>query len=487
MKRIVILVLIGGIILSTLELAGAQEKKFKGVTIRYASETCMAPPAKQFREKWEQITGGKVLITTYPYTTLYEKFMTMFSAGVSQYDAIMLPGFWIGTFVGNNFLRDIGSWVLQDKDLNWDEIPPSLQKFAMWEGKTYAIPGDGDTHLLFYRRDLINNPEYQMKFKAAYGYDLAPPKTWKQYREIAEFATGWDWDGDGEVEYGITEIRRKESEAVWTYLSKAAPYTSIPGEKGGLFFDPRDMTPLINSPGHVEALKEYVAIQKYGPPGIVSFISADMRDAMALGRAALTVDWGDTAQDCATRPDSVVKGKIGYAVNPGSEKAWSYVNQKWVNFPDINEAPYLAYGGNVYAVPTTAKHADAGYSFISFLANSDNSLIQCTTPQTAIQPFRKSHYVRLSEWYKAGFIHPDEYLKVYQETFAHPNSISELRIPAVPLYLEVLDAQIALAAVGHKTPQEALDYVAAEWEKITNEYGREKQLELYRKDVGYSE
>ena len=48
----------------------------------------------------------------------------------------------------------------------------------------------------------MENPEYQAKFKAKYGYDLAPPKAWKEVRDTAEFFNGWDWDGDGRKEYG---------------------------------------------------------------------------------------------------------------------------------------------------------------------------------------------------------------------------------------------------------------------------------------------
>ena len=50
---------------------------------------------------------------------------------------------------------------------------------------------------LYYRRDAMENPEYQAKFKVKYGYDLALPKTWKEVQDTAEFFNGWDWDGDG--------------------------------------------------------------------------------------------------------------------------------------------------------------------------------------------------------------------------------------------------------------------------------------------------
>ena len=38
---------------------------------------------------------------------------------------------------------------------------------------------------------------------------------------------------------------------------------------------------------------------------------------------------------------------------------------------------------------------------------------------------------------------------------------------------------------GRKTPAQALDDVAAAWERITDRLGRERQLELYRAAIGY--
>ena len=57
----------------------------------------------------------------------------------------------------------------------------------VWNGKVLSQTMDGDVHTYTYRIDLFENPDNQKAFKAKYGYDLAPPKTWKQYLDIAEF------------------------------------------------------------------------------------------------------------------------------------------------------------------------------------------------------------------------------------------------------------------------------------------------------------
>jgi multiple sugar transport system substrate-binding protein len=45
------------------------------------------------------------------------------------------------------------------------------------DGTVYGLPDDGDVFILYYRTDLFDDPENQAEFKAAHGYDLAPPET----------------------------------------------------------------------------------------------------------------------------------------------------------------------------------------------------------------------------------------------------------------------------------------------------------------------
>lgn len=42
-----------------------------------------------------------------------------------------------------------------------------------------------------------------MCFKKKYKYDLVLLVIWKVYCDIVEFFIGWDWNGDGKLDYGI--------------------------------------------------------------------------------------------------------------------------------------------------------------------------------------------------------------------------------------------------------------------------------------------
>lgn len=51
-------------------------------------------------------------------------------------------------------------------------------------------------------------------------------------------------------------------------------------------------------------------------------------------------------------------------------------------------------------------------------------------------------------------------------------------------YTEVLEIELSKALAGQTMPQQALDTVAAEWNRLTDEFGREQQLTAYRASMG---
>jgi hypothetical protein len=55
----------------------------------------------------------------------------------------------------------------------------------------YQYPVDGDRHYLKYRKDVIDNPEMQKKYKADTGKELRVPRTWKEYGEMAKYFNDW--------------------------------------------------------------------------------------------------------------------------------------------------------------------------------------------------------------------------------------------------------------------------------------------------------
>jgi len=277
---------------------------------------------------------------------------------------------------------------------------------------------------------------------------------------------------------------RKGDQGYWTFFSRSAAYTSIPGQAQGLFFDPETMKPLINDPGHVQALEDWIKMIEVGVPGMINMDSGEIRGVYAAGEAAMAIDWGDIGVIADTDPGSTVKGKVGYSILPGTTKTWDYVKKTWVDFSEVNHAPYLAFGGWLGAIDAKSNNVEAAYDFLSYLGSPENSYICVTTPETGFNPYRKTHFEKLAGWYGYGFVHPEDYLSAIQATIAHPNVQPDIRIPGAFRYFEAIDAQLSMALAGAKTAKQALDDAAKEWEAITEDLGKEKQLKNYRASLG---
>ncbi len=115
-------------------------------------------------------------------------------------------------------------------------------------------------HMLNLRADLLDSPEEQAAFEAKYGYPLAAPVTWAQYRDQAEFFTRPD-----QGMYGTAEAYRRGGQQFWYFFSHAASYTNNPNNPGSMFFDPETMDAQINNAGWLRALEEYKAFLAFNP------------------------------------------------------------------------------------------------------------------------------------------------------------------------------------------------------------------------------
>src|SRR4029077_1956918 len=88
-------------------------------------------------------------------------------------------------------------------------FPNWWRELSAYGTNTYGYPFTSLTTFLCYRKDLIDDPLNQSKFKAHYHRDLKPPTTWTEYMQVAEFFTRPD-----EHFYG-TYIQGKKGLALW--------------------------------------------------------------------------------------------------------------------------------------------------------------------------------------------------------------------------------------------------------------------------------
>lgn len=356
----------------TLEEASAP---YKGTEIKaifldrpgYAAAIKLLP---QFEEK----TGIKVSYETIPYENSRERQVLNFTSG-EQLDVVLTDVVWIGEFAGNGWLEPIKTFTedtrLADPDLKLDGFfPILLESFGSWDNKTYGLPFDNYSGLLFYNKCMLKDA----------GFDK-PPATWDELLKV--YAPKLTDKSKDRYAYAL-QSRRGETQSADSFMRFLWPF-------GGSLLDANFKSNL-NSKASQEGLQFRQDLMKFMPPGIVDYDHNEAVNALAQGKVAMITEWSafystlaDPAKskitDClavATEPKGPAGlkpalGGFSLGVNAHSDdkqKAAAWLFIQWVT-SEAMAKPYLEAGGvsgrmSVYKDPDVQKK----YPFVQPMVTS---------------------------------------------------------------------------------------------------------------------
>lgn len=470
---------------------------YEGVTLNVLANTgpFIIGPVYQHAPDFEARTGAKITASEVPFGELFPKLQQLAATQSAEFDLLLIPNTWMADLAEIGYIIPLDPFInadLDDPELAWDDVPDGLKRKNSWGGRVYSIIVDNDNHSLFYRKDILGDAKWQEEYKKETGQDLPnPPATIDELLAVAKFFKGKDWAGDGNPDQHnsfVTSITRG-NQAFWYAYSWFAAYGVVPTDKAsapGIFlFNPEDMTPLVNNPGYVKAIEKYKEmVDCCIRPGKDS-VRGDVINEMINGTTLMALDWGDIGPSSVGK-DSVVKGKIGFAMAPGSKEYYDWQTDKWVETDEVKYSPAHAFNGWAWMITRTSKNPQAAWDAIKFNASPEISAQDVASPDSGDQPWRISHAENLAPWVEAGWDEADAkaYVESIVATTDHPNAVFDLRIPGAARYQEAVELQLTRALAGEITPQEAMDQAAEEMEKITEEIGREKQILAYKAHLG---
>jgi multiple sugar transport system substrate-binding protein len=239
------------------------------------------------------------------------------------------------------------------------------------------------------------------------------------------------------------------------------------------------------NPGWVRGLEEYIKASKFAPPNALNFSFGEVNAAMAGGQVAESIGWGDTGVIAADPKQSQIPGKVGSSALPSSTEVWNYKTKQWDKFDQPVPTSFMAFGGWQIAVPQASKNQEAAWDFVGLLSDPDISGKAAITGGSGVNPYRLSHVENLALWSDLfSEREAKEYLGAQLESMNAENVALDMRLAGYFSYTEVLEIELSKALAGQVTPQQALDTVAAEWNRLTDEFGRDAQLAAYRASMG---
>lgn len=461
----VALILVGGLLLSGANVALAEPPSaehlygwYPGVTLTVAVLSGVHPvPWKDAAKDFKNLTDVDIEVVEFSFSAIYDKFMTEAVSHSGAFDIMEVCNMWVPDFKAGNFILPLDDYIAK-WDPNLEDIAEPVKKLMKYGESYWSILLDGDVFLLHSRKDLFENPTLKSEFKTKYGYELKPPETWDQYRDMAEFFTR-DTDGDGQIDLWGNVLMLMRVHVPFTFVQLLRSY-------GVDYFDPETMEPQINTPRAVEALEMLKELVEYMPPGARGWGYTEVRDAWLRGDVALMLQWNELAYELLE--DSKVKGKTGYGLIPGT-----IIDGK------LHRASLQAWGWTG-VISADSRNKEAAYQFLRYV----------TSPQIMANVFHRG-YFGYEPWRESEFTNPrligftaasPMWLKAIGDNMAV--GVPDLHIPGGFGYYDVLAIEVGEVLAGKKSAKEGLDAAAKEWNKITEKRGVKAQKEAYREMLG---
>ncbi|MEM6383625.1 MAG: twin-arginine translocation signal domain-containing protein [Pseudomonadota bacterium] len=444
-----------------------------------------------FLRSWEEYTGATINWIDLAQADYNARLQQSIATGTVDFDIIEMGAPFEGDTAGRGLLNEMPDWVAELIDMD-DYVDYLKAPVGTWDGKTYRISIDGDCHTFAYRTDYYESEELAEAWASeGDGSAWEQPTTWEMVNAHSKFLAGKTDPLTGLDAHGYLDPLKGWGGFGFYFLeNRAAPYVKHPDDPAWLF-DPETMAPRVNNPGWVQAIQDvmdlintpgaYPADQINADPGTTAF------QQFLAGTGGMLNWWGDVGSSARTSDTSVVGDVVGFDINPGSQRVYNASAGAWEDTPNV--APNNAYIGWGIYVTNRVEGDDlkrkAAWSAAAHLGGKDLSLWASAYP-SGFQPYRNSHF-QFEEWEEAGYdrAYVEDYLGSNSDSYNHPNAAIEPRIPGIFQYYSVAEDELAKGFAGeYGSAQETADAIAAAWERITDQIGRESQIALYRASLG---
>lgn len=285
---------------------------------------------------------------------IYQKTVIDLRTGTGSYDVILIDDPKALQFQMANWLVNLDD-VYKKAGLKVDpDFFPNLVELcrlpATSKGKLYSLPFIGNVSLFSYRTDLFAK------------YNLKEPKTWDDVLAAAKKIQA----GEGEAVNGVVFRGVKGNPIVTAFLPMFWSF-------GGEIFDAKG-NPIVNSPAGIKALKYFLELAKYAPKGTPMNNTAQVRDTLLAGGAAITPEvWPAWLASLNDPAKSKVVGQVKVMAHPSGVKP---------------SAPML--GIWHVALPVAGKNQDAAFQFLQFLTSAPTQKLMAM--KAGLPPSRASVY-----------------------------------------------------------------------------------------------
>lgn len=248
--------------------------------------------------EFEKQTGIKVNYEIVPYENTREKEVLNFNSQ-GDLSIALIDLVWIGEFAENKWILPIDTFAkdtaITDPNLNLKGFfPLLLDAFGSWGGKTYGLPFDNYSGLLFYNKCMLKDAGFEK-----------PPATWDELANV--YAPKLTNPGKKQYGYALQSLRG-ETQSADSFMRMLWP-------AGGSLLD-KTFHSNLGSKESQAGLQFRQNLMKSMPPGVVSWDHAEAVNAFAQNQVAMITEWSAFYPTLTDPKTSKVGDCLGVAPEP---------------------------------------------------------------------------------------------------------------------------------------------------------------------------
>jgi multiple sugar transport system substrate-binding protein len=398
---------------------------------------------KKLAEQYTRQTGIEIRAMLVPLgNEWYQRIADEFARKGSAFDLCIFDSQSMSEFASQGHLvrlNDLMSASPRVRAADFDAA--ALRRYAEYpedSGNIYALPINQDCMGLIYRADLFEDPNQKAAFRETYGYELAPPETYDQLRDIAEYYTRPIAAFYGVALYGSAD-----------YDGCTSAFNNILWSFGGELWDPKSgrAEDFINSPAAKKALEFYKGLFAFAPPGARDWYVTEVSNAVKNGRVAMAIHWYYYFRDVhAATVGSPIR--LAIAPLPGQKGADGRFHRA------------VMIGGQGIAISQYSAHKDEAWKFLEWLMSKDAQW----------------------KWVESGgktglsaILTDPKFLDAAPANRSFGGSMGLTKdywhLPEYPQLLQVYQNHVHQAIAGQSSSADALDACAREHERILRSSG----------------
>ena len=273
-------------------------------------------------------TGIEVTFVEVPYQGVFDKLSAEIASGTSNFDVASIDVVWNAAFADH--VEDLSDLFTPEVRA---DLPVALIDDATVDGRMIGMPAWANSEIVFYRKDLFEDPANIAAFEEQYGYPLAPPADWQQWRDMAKFFTKDDM-------HGTVVIGLNPEEWMAEVLQAGSP---------GVILDDGGQV-ILDNQAHIDALAFYRAPlceDGSAPDNALEIGWGEAQNLFYQGRTAMMKFWAHAYK--LTPEDSTVSGLVGVAPMIAGPAGVAGIPGPWYN-----------------VIPSTSQNKEAARQFVAY-------------------------------------------------------------------------------------------------------------------------